>query len=332
MSWTHFSPLRFESDTLPVAEQFETFASAMINFDMHRRGSGPFRTDARVWKVGALVISELRADPVRYERTAERIARDRVDHIYVILHLSGRVRVDCGRGTVDAGAGTLLAVDMRQPCPLDAGRTDEISVAFPRKLLLPRLDHYDPHGLVAQAELVPLWQATLTAICQTLPLLEESHAPVIETMLVNLATDTLSRALRTDGAGKARQDGLVRRVRNFMSEHLAEPLDGDTIARRLGISRSTLYRAFTGAGGVLRQLQDIRLRRVCDQLTDPAETRSIAVLAAEAGFADKSHFARAFKTRYGQTPGQYRGAPFDPATQADPGPAGQFASLIKRLD
>jgi AraC family transcriptional regulator len=37
-----------------------------------------------------------------------------------------------------------------------------------------------------------------------------------------------------------------------------------------------------------------------------SEERSLAQIALEAGFADQSHFTRAFRRHFGVTPGRYR--------------------------
>jgi AraC-like DNA-binding protein len=91
-----------------------------------------------------------------------------------------------------------------------------------------------------------------------------------------------------------------------MEAHLAEPIDVALVCDRIGVSRSRLYRAFGDRGGVLRQLQQCRLRRMCALLENPSEKRAIGELAASCGFASKAHFARSFRQEYGTTPGAYR--------------------------
>lgn len=97
-----------------------------------------------------------------------------------------------------------------------------------------------------------------------------------------------------------------------MRERLeALPLEQPTaaeLAKSARVDPGELARAFRahygeGLGDYARRL---RLEWAAVQLarTDTA----LARLAAEAGFADQSHFTRAFKRRYGLAPGQYRAA------------------------
>ncbi|QKS00469.1 helix-turn-helix domain-containing protein [Sphingomonas sp. CL5.1] len=304
-----FSPLRFDSADLPVADQYRTFASAMVNFDMARDSTGPFAARALIWRIGALVVTQVTAGPVQYDRPLSRVRGDKVDHIYLNYHFRGAVQVDCGRGAARAGPGSLLVIDMRQPCRMDVGSIEEISVAVPRHLIMPRLESFDPHGLIATGGMTELLGATLRTICTSLPKVEPVHASTLERAIMDLAADAVLEALSKAEATTKRQEALASRVRSYIDAHLAEPLDVAAICAGVGVSRSSLYRAFGGSGGVLRQLQSRRLRKMHQLLDDPAETRSIAALAQVTGFADKSHFARLFKRAYGTTPGQFRAMP-----------------------
>lgn len=300
-----FVPLRFESAALPAERQFPTFASAMVNFAVSREQEGAFAASARIWRIGALVLTEVTADPVTYDRDLARIAADQIDHLYVNLHLRGGVRVDTGTGLRAAEAGSLLVIDMRQPCRMHAGTRRAISLAVPRHLLLPRLQPFDPHGLIATAGLVPLLAALLQATCAKLPVTPAAHQAAIERLILGLLADTLLDALRSAEAISLREEALLARLRAYLDAHLAENLDVATICRDLGVSRSGLYRV-CGEGGVLRLLQQRRLRRLRALLQDPGEMRPIAQLAESTGFADKSHASRAFRQAYGLSPAAFR--------------------------
>lgn len=335
MEQSSFSPLRFDSSVLPVEEQYRTFASAMVNFDMSRETVGPFAASASIWRVGSLVIAQVTAEPVCYDRPLSRVRADQVDHIYLNYHFRGVVRTGCGGGVRRAGANSLLVIDMRQPCRMDVGNIEEISVAVPRQLILPRLEPYNPHGLIATGGMTELYGGTVRTICGHLPKLDPTHAATLERVILDLAADTLLDALRTAEALSAHEEALVSRVRAYLDEHLSEPLDVAAICRGVGVSRSGLYRAFGGGGGVLRQLQQRRLRRMRALLENTAETRSIAALAEAMGFADKSHFARAFKRAYGMTPGQFRAGPDGrefPTPSADHQTARIFGNWVSTLD
>lgn len=309
---TRLFPLRFDTSVLPEDAQFRTYASGILNFDMSRPGSGPFALRALIWRIETLIVTQITADPACYTRTAERVRADHVDHFYVNFHYRGRARFEDAQNAVVSGPGSLLVIDMRQPCRLAVERIDEISVAIPRKLLLDRLDGLDPHGLMARGGLVTLLGSTLRAVCAALPKVGPSQAAAIERLIVDLVVDTLMEALRATAARSAREEALASRVRAYIDRHLGEDLDVATLCTALGISRSNLYRGFADSGGILRQIQLRRLKQMQALLSDPSETRSISALARSSGFPDKSHFTRLFKKTFDVSPSDFRRAALMP--------------------
>ena len=78
------------------------------------------------------------------------------------------------------------------------------------------------------------------------------------------------------------------------------------LARELNVSVRTLHRAFAaGEESVTMYIRHSRLEQARRELTVPRGGMSVSELAAYFQFADSSHFIRAFKKRYGQTPGQF---------------------------
>lgn len=323
-----FVPLRFDSSALPEAERFATFAAAVTNFELSRPGEGPFAANALVWRVGELVVAQMTTDALGWDRSAERVRGDHTDHIYVNYHYHGRFIATLDTDVRRGGAGTLLAVDMRQPIHIADGRMEKVYVAMPRKAVLGRLEDRDPHGLVTSGGMPELLGATLRAVCATLPRMTLDQAPRIERMIVDLVVDTLVEGMRAAETRTAREEALASRVRAHVDRHLADPLDVASLCRALGVSRSSLYRAFGAEGGVQRHIQSRRLRRVRALLLDPAETRSIAALAEETGFFDKSHLTRQFRHAFGVTPGVFRRAS---AAMPPRRPAASEESTVRRF-
>lgn len=101
-------------------------------------------------------------------------------------------------------------------------------------------------------------------------------------------------------------DARVSRALLMMEQNLAEPLAIAAIAEALGLSVRQLERLF--ADRLNESPQEsylaLRLRHARWML---ANTRfSAARIAADLGFADGSHFGRAFKARFGATPAAFR--------------------------
>lgn len=115
------------------------------------------------------------------------------------------------------------------------------------------------------------------------------------------AEGRLRRKVRTGVLDSAR----LRAVQALIAEHCAESLSLDELAREAGMSRYHFVRAFSRAVGMTPHAWqlDRRIERARAWLE---RGMSLADAALQLGFADQSHFQRAFKQRVAATPGEYR--------------------------
>lgn len=98
----------------------------------------------------------------------------------------------------------------------------------------------------------------------------------------------------------------MRRITELLMTRLDGDVSLDELARECGLSRSHFARAFkvTTGSPVHRWLLDKRLERAEDLLL--RTTLSLSEISTVLGFADQSHFTRAFATRAGATPAVFR--------------------------
>ena len=80
------------------------------------------------------------------------------------------------------------------------------------------------------------------------------------------------------------------------------------LCRELGMSRSTLYRLLELEGGVAHYIRRLRLSVCLAQLSNPSNTKPIAMIAEELGLTDPSSFSRAFRRQFGISPSDVREA------------------------
>ena len=115
------------------------------------------------------------------------------------------------------------------------------------------------------------------------------------------AEGRLRRKVRTGVLDSAR----LRAVQALIAERCAESLSLDKLAREAGMSRYHFVRAFSRAIGMTPHAcqLDRRIERARALLE---QGMSLADAALQLGFADQSHFQRAFKQRVAATPGEYR--------------------------
>lgn len=97
----------------------------------------------------------------------------------------------------------------------------------------------------------------------------------------------------------------IDRACAFINQHFAEHIYLDQICRHVGLSKSTLLRAFTKSKGVTpyRYLENIRIgaaKKLLEQGAAPIDA------ALQTGFSDQSHFTNYFNSFIGLAPGIYR--------------------------
>jgi AraC-like DNA-binding protein len=94
---------------------------------------------------------------------------------------------------------------------------------------------------------------------------------------------------------------ILRAAQDFIEDRLAGDLDAPTVARALHVSVRTLYRAFAEQGSsIMAYVRERRLDRARADLL--SGTRAVSEIAARWHFADGSHFVKAYRKRFGETP------------------------------
>lgn len=111
-----------------------------------------------------------------------------------------------------------------------------------------------------------------------------------------------SAPLAAQTRGKGRMPELV----DWLLAHLGETLTVERMAAEAAMSERHFRRTCVETFGVApaRLVERLRLEQACIQLTQG--TGSVARIAADVGFNSADAFRRAFRVRYGASPGEYR--------------------------
>ncbi len=171
--------------------------------------------------------------------------------------------------------------------------------ADPARLALREVTYFrDPviEGLVRSTFLALDWRENGHRVALT-------HAA--QTLLAYLTTGMTERQPDATVARGGLSSAVLRRLADFVSENVGEPLGLDDLAACAGLSPFHFARAFKRSTGetphafVMRR----RVERAEEALRRGAE---IADTALACGFSSQSHFTAAFRRRTGATPGQFR--------------------------
>ena len=115
----------------------------------------------------------------------------------------------------------------------------------------------------------------------------------------------IAELCRLPGVGEPWRPRWLSLVEEAIEASVAEPPSVAELAALAGVHASHLLRTFrrhhgsTVAGYARRR----RLERARAAIAN--STRTLTVIAADAGFSDQPHFTRLFRAAYGETPGQY---------------------------
>ncbi|WP_197717014.1 helix-turn-helix domain-containing protein [Glycomyces terrestris] len=148
----------------------------------------------------------------------------------------------------------------------------------------------------------------------------ELRSPAVATTLAQPTIDLVRAALLSSMAdpalGKeAMQTTLELRILEYLRAHLGDhDLSAARIAAAHHISVRHLYNVLGKSGiGLGDWLRTQRLEACRRELAQPhARHRTIASIAHQWGFADATHFSRAFRAAYGLTPRDWRNSKTEP--------------------
>lgn len=104
----------------------------------------------------------------------------------------------------------------------------------------------------------------------------------------------------------ALQDAPLSRVVRYISQHYNEPILNRDLAALCGLSLRAFERHFQAAYHLSphQYVRNLRVRMSCNALV--FTPKLLAEIATEFGFADQSHFTKAFRRLMGETPRAYR--------------------------
>ncbi|WP_238271418.1 helix-turn-helix domain-containing protein [Methylobacterium cerastii] len=261
---------------------------------------------------GRLTLYDRQLIGADHRRDPAHIRRDGFEHYYLQVLRSGRVVSGRPGEERRLVPGDAVLFDATQPMRSIVDDGDVVTVILARdqvEAVAPDVRHL--HGsILPKGEKGSLGQAVLSFIRCASSFPETSAAGVghvITSMLGQV--QGRSDSAYSDAVGESNLQ-LSRRIRAeiFIDNNLAADLSSDAVARSIGVSRSSLYRAMQAVGGVETIVKRRRAARLRLLISRKDTANSIGFFAEKIGFSSISHGSRAFKEIYGQSPDQFRAA------------------------
>lgn len=208
------------------------------------------------------------------------------------LFMSNRCKID---STIPEGAEvTSLRVDRQALCALVRSPDDRIAVA---------IDRSDP-GLALLRGYIASYRSAGRALT---PGLLHTFGLHIVDLVAGILGATRDGVVRTEEGGV--RAARLRAVLAGIASRSADPGFGiAALGRELAVTPRYIQRLLEETGATFSEhVLEHRLRKAWRRLADPACPDKVAAVAYDCGFGDLSHFNRAFRRRFGETPSAVRG-------------------------
>ncbi|MEU9331550.1 helix-turn-helix domain-containing protein [Streptomyces sp. NPDC048290] len=268
-----------------------------------------------VVELGYVRVLSMESDPMRLIRTAPLVAAAPGHRLALLAQVSGAsaVRQD-GRGAL-VGPGELALLDLRRPFVVEQRQRSAVRLVRLPQQALGASDGWSgrvtgraiPGAAGVAAVLAPFAGGLAAGSGGAGP------AEVGERLggtVADLVATLIDEVARAEGGhdGRTAREHTVAAVRRYIDAHVRDAdLDPGRIARAHGISVRYLHRVFEDEDTTVRRL--IQRRRVEECARELARRgRAVATVSAVAqswGFRSPTHFSRAFKGVYGQSPREW---------------------------
>ncbi|MEH3061511.1 MAG: AraC family transcriptional regulator [Methylobacterium radiotolerans] len=307
---------RIESD----AERREAWMRAVSSVVVPRLDPDvPVPRTARFhsWRVGGVVLNEIRASAQSIERTAFQIGSQGVDHVLVRLFASGRTALVTPKGDAPIGVGAIGVFDLTRRSHSRSKGMSGLNIIVPRRRFDARVgDVAHLHQSIASPRGRPLVRLLADHMRNTracVPHVDAAQKRLLSDGTIALLNATLTP--RGDSAYDAPTERMIE-IRQFIEANLGRAdLGVETICARFGMSRTRLFVRFEAEGGVMAYIRNRRLAKAMRELSgvEGGPRRRISEIAYACGYDNLKSFSFAFRARYGVVPRDVDGAWADAA-------------------
>jgi AraC-like DNA-binding protein/mannose-6-phosphate isomerase-like protein (cupin superfamily) len=313
-------PLSLSIADVPAAERVdhlhELIATSVLPVDMtFAPDPEDIEVEFRVGQAGPVNFSSARSSANALHRTPGLARRDHVPQLFLAVQVAGTTVVEQAGSQAVLRPGDMTVYDSTRPYTVEnRARTELHYFRIPREALaLPQRRLDTLLGVRIAREQNPL-AAAVGSFFGTLATSDALDHPDAARLVAAPGIELVRALLAVHAGADAREPlegSLVVRVQQYVRDHLGDrDLGAERIAAAHHVSVRHLYAVLAAAGVSLHAtIRDQRLEGSRRDLRDARLAhQAVATVGRRWGFADPSHFGRAFKAAYGVTPSQWRRA------------------------
>lgn len=301
--------MQFHSWTTDDTDAWRDLSDSILPMDHRFRNPGSWRADLTAQESGGYRL-------LHWDQHGDRIAVRTPSHVrnvpgdeqyWIVVPRSGVYTVRHGQEETQTPPGHASVMGMDESCWLSVPQSRAYAFQVPRSELDNHISSPTPLRLVLDLN------TGLGRILSTL--IESTHAEQdnLSAHEFHAVCDRMTElfcmiALRDARPPEAHLTDVAQLVREHVRNHLgAGKLPLTAVAQALGWSPRHLRNALHQTGTTYRDLRNEEtLRAARDALQDPAQSDvGISAIAARAGLTS-TWFSSAFKSRYGETPREFR--------------------------
>ncbi|MET0821730.1 MAG: helix-turn-helix domain-containing protein [Aeromicrobium sp.] len=269
---------------------------------------GPLRGRLDGGDVAETRLRRIRATSHSFARRADAIRRGDPEVLHLLRLDHGRADVEQDGRVASLEPGDLVLYDSSRPFQAQTRSDFQFTVCLLPKRLLPVSETVQKDRTARPLDARTGVGAATTTLLTSLSQIATETTPTQELALQH-AMASMYVALMADDDQTAHPGSVhLSLAKSFVARHLGDPaLSPSDVAQACSISLSHLHRLFadderTVAGHIREQ----RLQGAYRDLTSGPSTEPVGDIGRRWGLPDPAHFTRAFKRRFGMTPGELR--------------------------
>ena len=256
-----------------------------------------------------LALVRIAMPSARVFRTPTLIRRNPVDHWTINMGLRATTHLTVGGATLEVPARSPFVLSLADQMASERGPDERLQLYLARDSFRELAPVFDAvAGAVVTGPLGTMLAEYLEFLGRNLGRIDPADAARLKSAVGSMIAACVSPSSDRLAAAESQLNlGRLERVRRVVRQELRSPLlEPAMLSRRIGMSRSALYRLMESQGGVTRYIRRLRLLESRAVLSDPGCEKSIAAIAEEFCFSDAADFSRSFRREFGCAPSDVR--------------------------